>query len=420
MQRNSVNTFLDALAARCPPVELRSATDYRREQRGLALDNSTDREAGDFGTPEAWKRWGSESKGWFVRGQEKEFKNAVDRIIGDVEGQQAKLKVYGRDLVVPWAYKGVAKFNFATLCEGALGPADYITLGSTYHTIILTDVPVLLLNAKNEARRLITLIDSLCTCIPPVRATDCGTDETKSKLLVMAETGIENLFFPDFASASIKPNTPYVPHDIVTSLSPDDVVTSSGASHPFSADRIYEADATMPKREMRPVDPMAEIGDSLTEEAMSEVMQDLESPMRPNISSYEAGSFDYGKTDKAQSVGKRAPVERRAMDPSGEIGDSLTEEAMSEVMQDLESPYRPNVASYEGGADIYNRDEAKQVARPKRRVTTTGARPDPHPSAATPSFKSLAIFTGTSPCLCETRADERPQVRRSDSRTSEL
>ena len=94
VQRNSVNTFLDALEARCPPVELRSATDYRREQRGVDLDNSTDREAGDYGTPEAWKRWGSESKGWFVRGQEKEFKNAVYRIIGDVEGTPAKLKVY--------------------------------------------------------------------------------------------------------------------------------------------------------------------------------------------------------------------------------------------------------------------------------------------------------------------------------------
>lgn len=71
-------------------------------------------------------------------------------------------QVYGRNLVVPWTSGGVAKFSFQTLCEGALGPADYITLGSKYHTIILTDVPVLLLNAKNEARRLITLIDSLC------------------------------------------------------------------------------------------------------------------------------------------------------------------------------------------------------------------------------------------------------------------
>ena len=65
------------------------------------------------------------------------------------------------------------------------------------------------------------------------------------------------------------------------------------------------------------------------------------------------------------------------------------------VLQDLEAPYRPNVSSYEGGADIYNKDEArverKIVKRPK---TTTGKRADPHPSASTPSFKSLAIFTG--------------------------
>lgn len=30
------------------------------------------------------------------------------------------------------------------------------------HTIIVTDIPILLLNAKNQARRLITLLDSLC------------------------------------------------------------------------------------------------------------------------------------------------------------------------------------------------------------------------------------------------------------------
>lgn len=94
LQRNLVNTFLESLAARCPPVELRSATDYRREQRGIELDGSTDREAGDFGTVEAWKRWGSASKAWYVRGQEAEFHDAVSRIVGpEAVGTPATLKV---------------------------------------------------------------------------------------------------------------------------------------------------------------------------------------------------------------------------------------------------------------------------------------------------------------------------------------
>lgn len=69
---------------------------------------------------------------------------------------------------------------------------------------------------------------------------------------------------------------------------------------------------------------------------MSEVMQDLEAPMRPNVSSYESGSNEYAKKDRAQSD-RRIPEaksssfkEVRAVDPSGEIGDSLTEEMMGD------------------------------------------------------------------------------------------
>lgn len=58
------------------------------------MDNSTDREAGDFGTVEAWKRWGSAAKAWYVRGQEAEFTEAMDRIVGpDAIGVPETLKV---------------------------------------------------------------------------------------------------------------------------------------------------------------------------------------------------------------------------------------------------------------------------------------------------------------------------------------
>lgn len=121
------------MAARSPVIELRSALDYRREQRSRdALDPVNDREAGDFGTVEAWKRWGTASKAWFVKGQEVEFKSAVRRIVGDEQGQPAALKVYGRKVVVPWSLGGVARFTFQELCLAALGPADYITIGSNY------------------------------------------------------------------------------------------------------------------------------------------------------------------------------------------------------------------------------------------------------------------------------------------------
>lgn len=44
----------------------------------------------------------------------------------------------------------------------ALGPADYISLASTFSTFFIDAVPTLFLRNKNEARRLINLIDALC------------------------------------------------------------------------------------------------------------------------------------------------------------------------------------------------------------------------------------------------------------------
>lgn len=116
---------------------------------------------------------------------------------------------------------------------------------------------------------------------------------------------------------------------------PDDIVSSGGSSHPFSAERIYEGDSvSMPSGSAlrAPMDAAAENGDSLTEEAMSEVMQDLEAPMRPNISSYDSGSTDFASKDRAQTDRKptRRPIERRPMDASAELSDSLTEEMMGD------------------------------------------------------------------------------------------
>lgn len=131
MQRDSVNAFLLALSARSPVIEIASPLDYRREQRGVSLAASDDL-PGDFGSVDAWKRWGSRAKGWYVKGEEAEFQKGVDWIVGEGVGEKRVLKVYGRDLVVPWSFEGVAKFSFKDLCESALGPADYITIASNY------------------------------------------------------------------------------------------------------------------------------------------------------------------------------------------------------------------------------------------------------------------------------------------------
>jgi len=67
----------------------------------------------------------------------------------------------GREIPVPLTAGGVARFSFAELCEKPLGPGDYLAIAGLYHTVILSGVPTLSAEKRNEARRFMTLIDAL-------------------------------------------------------------------------------------------------------------------------------------------------------------------------------------------------------------------------------------------------------------------
>ena len=94
-----------------------------------------------------------------------EADRALDQAFADLTdgaaGARATLAVQGRTLVVPRAARGVARFDFAELCETALGAADYLALATHYHTLILAGIPLLPPEKRNEARRFATLIDAL-------------------------------------------------------------------------------------------------------------------------------------------------------------------------------------------------------------------------------------------------------------------
>lgn len=124
------------------------------------------------------------------------------------QGAPAHVSVYGRKVLVPYSITAdssrpsVCSFTFEQLCDAVrahlsiqlspsppflvadlstrfeftffliffslylshtqpLGPADYLTLASSYHTFILHRVPQLTLLQKNQARRLITFLDAV-------------------------------------------------------------------------------------------------------------------------------------------------------------------------------------------------------------------------------------------------------------------
>ncbi|KAJ7077260.1 AFG1-like ATPase-domain-containing protein [Mycena belliarum] len=170
VQRERLEPFVEALKVRCPSLVMRSERDWR--QRGYA------------GIDEVGRTW-------LLYGQEEEFRRLLRTFSRDQLGQtdlsteerDRDLTVFGRRLRVPWSSGGVGQFAFGELCDESLGPADYLTLAAHFHTIGISDIPVLKLAARDQARRFISLIDALY--------------EARCKVVCMAETKPEELFFPD-------------------------------------------------------------------------------------------------------------------------------------------------------------------------------------------------------------------------------
>jgi cell division protein ZapE len=90
---------------------------------------------------------------------------ALDRafrlLSGREHGRPIRLDLLGRQVDVPEAAGGVARFTFADLCERPLGAADYLAIARRFHTIVLDAIPVIRPEQRNEAQRFITLIDTL-------------------------------------------------------------------------------------------------------------------------------------------------------------------------------------------------------------------------------------------------------------------
>jgi cell division protein ZapE len=80
---------------------------------------------------------------------------------GLATGQPQEIASKGRRIVVPEAADGIARFSFDDLCSKPLGASDYLKIADAFHTIVLADVPVLAPTRRNEAKRLINLIDTL-------------------------------------------------------------------------------------------------------------------------------------------------------------------------------------------------------------------------------------------------------------------
>ncbi|KAK3402002.1 AFG1-like ATPase-domain-containing protein [Sordaria brevicollis] len=262
-QTSDFAAFLEVLKARCDFWHMEGARDWRRRESqvggvtGKAVDaaatsfqpvlgsSSTEPPPITTSSEETFEQGLQKPSMYFLPSDTEEaWTAAVNQLTGGssaVQWTPTNLIVYGRKVHVPQHYNDMTYWDFSELVSSH-GPADYLTMASTFHTFIIDKVPVLSLAMKNEARRFITLLDALY--------------ESKCKLLIRADAGPDDLFFPEMR-----------PKPTATTISP-----TTGEEVP-----VVEEDVTY-------------------SETIAEVFQDSIAPFRPNISEYDPDQdSDFGK-----------------------------------------------------------------------------------------------------------------------------
>lgn len=245
-------SFLDVLKARCDFWQMEGVQDWRRREatqsftkatgtsQGISTADGTDLE------PLSDKQTTSKPPKYFLLSEGVEaWEQAVKDSVSwtgnaPVPWTPASVVVYRRQVDTPRHHNGFVYWNFNDLV-GSFGPADYITMASTYHTFIIEGTPVLTVLMKNEARRFITLLDALY--------------EARCKLIVRSEALPDDLFFPEHRRRK------------------------------DAMDKRREADARSAADNAAAADD-----DATYSETISEVYQDQVSPFRPNVSYYDTNA----------------------------------------------------------------------------------------------------------------------------------
>ncbi|KAI8901578.1 AFG1-like ATPase-domain-containing protein [Globomyces pollinis-pini] len=161
IQRASFLPTIELLKQKCDVHNLDSGIDYRKEEQERVeiffhpLNTSTTQN----------------------------ITNLFNRICNGKPVTPTNLNFLGRSLIIQETCGRTAKLSFKQICGEPHSAADYLQLAERFDIIILTDIPKLTLDDRNEVRRFITLIDALY--------------DTKVKLIATMEAPLSGLFTGD-------------------------------------------------------------------------------------------------------------------------------------------------------------------------------------------------------------------------------
>lgn len=126
------------------------------------------------------------------------------------------LRVWGRDLIVPKASPPyVGQFTFKELCGEPLAAGDYLTLATSFESIIVTDIPYLTIDQRDEVRRFITFLDAVY--------------DNHTRIAVTAAAPFQDIFVePENLGTSVFALSNKTPQEIDDKLENDTLVTQHG------------------------------------------------------------------------------------------------------------------------------------------------------------------------------------------------
>ncbi|EPS59905.1 hypothetical protein M569_14898, partial [Genlisea aurea] len=147
MQKEIFQELLARLEDHCKNVLIGSEIDYRRVLAEICV---VPVQVHYFWPLESAKRM--------------EFDHLWDDTTGELGRSvisQSLQVMFGRTLEVRQSCDGAARFTFEYLCGRPVGAADYIAIAKSFHTVFVSDIPVMSMRIRDKARRFITLIDEL-------------------------------------------------------------------------------------------------------------------------------------------------------------------------------------------------------------------------------------------------------------------
>ncbi|KAL1760545.1 AFG1-like ATPase-domain-containing protein [Schizophyllum commune] len=346
VQRDRLEPFVEALKIRCPVVEMRSDTDWR----------------------EVIAHEGGDRSSWYTTEERSEFDLAMKQDNFGAVGTSADahhITVFGRQIPTLRAGNGVAMFTFAELCHEALGPADYISIAAKFSTIYITDLPVLRISDKNQARRFITLIDALyearCRIVvlaeaPPHQLffPEAGTAEQPDVDVMMAESVAEtrDTYRPNVASYD-GPNMEEAPEQVKTNTPLDQLSIFSGQDEQFAFKRALSRlmEMTSPayasRRKWVPVSDRQWETSSVASHPMPSSATRRQARPSPLAGSSEAANSDFAQEAAHESTtftGRRPPAPRIAnkhvwgVDDLGQSGSNSKEASDSKESVERRKP----------------------------------------------------------------------------------